>query len=111
MNEYIFYTCEGSTYPPREDKEVENCQLLGRAYGKNVREARKLLEEECPWIKECGFNIDEAISKQLLTDENRKDIKTIVEYLLEGEYKHYHELGEPQDHIYITLKRLQDLTY
>ena len=23
MNEYIFYTIEGYTYPPKEDKEVE----------------------------------------------------------------------------------------
>ena len=40
MNEYIFYTAEGLTYPPREDKEVENCQVLGRACGTSEIEAR-----------------------------------------------------------------------
>ena len=109
MNEYIFYTCEGYTYPPKEDMEVENCQVLGRAFGKNVKDARNNLEERCPWIKECGFDIYEAISKQLLTDDNKKDIKAIVDYLIEDEYKHYQELEEPQSHIYLILKRLQEI--
>lgn len=30
MNEYIFYTFEGYTYPPKEDKEGENCLVLGK---------------------------------------------------------------------------------
>lgn len=109
MNEYIFYTLEGYTFPPREDKEVENCQLLGRAYGKNLKEARKHLVQNCPWIKECGFNIYDAISKQLLTDENKQDIKTVIQYLFEEEYRHFQELDEPDDHIYHTLLRLKEL--
>lgn len=50
MNEYIFYTAEGLTYPPREDKEVENCQVLGRGCGTNEIEARENLIKQCPWI-------------------------------------------------------------
>lgn len=109
MNEYIFYTCEGYTYPPIEGKEVDNCQLLGRAHGKNVKDARNNLEKECKWIKESGFNIEEAISKQLLTDENKKDIQEVIEYLWKDEQRHFQESGEPKNHIYNTLKRLQAL--
>ncbi|MBR0072383.1 MAG: hypothetical protein IJP95_00965 [Bacteroidales bacterium] len=43
MNKYIFYTCEGYTEPPLEYNEIENCQVLGRAIGKNIKEARKYL--------------------------------------------------------------------
>lgn len=69
MNEYIFYTAEGLTYPPKEDKEVENCQVLGRGCGTNEIEARENLIKQCPWILECGFDINETIGKQLVTDD------------------------------------------
>ena len=86
MNEYIFYTCEGYTYPPIEDMEVENCQVLGCAEGNNVDEAIHNLLKENPWITECGFNIEEAFCKQLLTDVQREDIERddeIREYLID----------------------------
>ena len=41
MNEYIFYTSEGYTQPPRCDKEVDNSQILGRAFGEDVTMAKK----------------------------------------------------------------------
>ncbi len=109
MNEYIFYTSEGYTYPPREDIEIENCQVLGRANGKNVQEARNNLEKECKWIKECGFDMEKVISKQILTDENKQDIQEIIEYLWKDEQRHFQEYGRPKDHIYHTLKRLRKL--
>ena len=109
MNEYIFYTCEGYTYSPKEEKEIENCQIIGRAEGKNVAEAQHVLLEANPWIEEYGFDISKAIHKQLLTDENKKDIKTIVDCFLANAFKHYQECNEPQDHIYLALKRLQEL--
>ena len=56
MNEYIFYTTEGFTYPPIEGKDVENCQVLGQAFGNNVQDAKTQLEKRCPWIKDCGFD-------------------------------------------------------
>ncbi|MBR6930740.1 MAG: hypothetical protein IKH61_11035 [Bacteroidales bacterium] len=108
MNEYIFYTTEGYTLPPKENEEVENCQVLGRASGNNAKEAQLELEKENPWIKECGFNIENSICKQILTEETKRDIKAIVQYSLEEEYRHFLECEEPENHIYHTLKRLQD---
>ena len=109
MNEYIFYTTEGFTYPPIEGKDVENCQVLGQAFGNNVQDAKTQLEKRCPWIKDCGFDIEEAISKQVLTEENKKDINMVLEYLMEEEFKHYQEAAEPENHIYKVLLRLKDM--
>ncbi len=109
MNEYIFYTVEGYTYPPKEDKEVENCQVLGRAFGKNEKEAKTQLEEKSTWIKDCGFDINEAICKQILTEENKRDINMVLEYLMEEEFRHYQESEEPENHIYKVLLRLKDM--
>ena len=36
MSEYIFYTTEGFTQAPNGNN-VENCQVLGRAFGKNIK--------------------------------------------------------------------------
>lgn len=109
MNEYIFYTTEGFTYPPIEDKDVENCQILGIALGKNVQDAKKQLEKKCCWIKDCGFDIEEAASKQVLTEENKRDINSVLEYLMEDEFIHYQESEEPENHIYKVLLRLKDM--
>lgn len=55
MAEYIFYTAEGFTQDPKGD-EVENCQLIGRAFGENENEAKNNLLKENPWIDEHGFD-------------------------------------------------------
>lgn len=81
MNEYIFFTTEGTTYPPIEGKEVDNCQLLGRAYGQTPEEAKSNLLKDNPWIREAGFDSDCIIVEQILTEEQRKDIQTFVEFL------------------------------
>lgn len=107
MNEYLFYTCEGYTYPPKDDEEVENCQVLGSAFGKDVLEARNHLENDCPWIKNCGFNIEESLSKQIFTDEIKQDIRVVVNYLMDNEFKHYQELDQQKKQIYNLLERLQ----
>lgn len=109
MNEYIFYTCVGYTEPPLKSKEVENCQVLGRAKGNTPKEAKELLIKNNPWIEECGFDIESIISKQLLSDENKKDISLVLDYLIEEEFRHYQELEEPEDHIYKILLRLKDM--
>ena len=109
MNEYIFYTCEGYTYPPKEDEEIENCQVLGRALGKNIEEAKNNLLKENPWIEESGFAVDEIVVEQILTDGNKQDIQTIVDYLWETERKHFQKSGKPEDHIYHALKRLKGM--
>lgn len=67
MNEYIIYTTEGYTISPNENVEVENCQLLGCAFGKNAAEAQDNLIKENPWITEAGFHESEFIVRQLQT--------------------------------------------
>ena len=110
MNEYIFYTAEGVTLPPYEDKGVENCQLLGFAKGKNSSEAKDLLLKENPWIIESGFSISEIWVRQVLTNEQIKDIQAIVDYNWADEEKHYEESGEyPKKHIFEVLKRLKQI--
>ena len=81
MNEYIIYTTEGYTTAPNEDVEVENCQVLGIAKGKDETEAKNNLLKDNPWISEAGFSQSELIVKQLLTDEERMAIKKILDYL------------------------------
>ncbi len=66
MNEYIFYTTEGNTIAPNEDYGVENCQVLGCAYGNNKYEAKDNLMKENPWISEAGFCESEFIVRQLM---------------------------------------------
>lgn len=66
MNEYIFYTTEGFTIAPNENVEVENCQLLGCAFGSNKDEAQDNLLKENPWISEAGYSTSEFIVRQLV---------------------------------------------
>lgn len=104
MNEYIFYTAEGYTSPPNEGCDVENCQVLGRAKGKDAEEAKQNLLERNPWILECGFDINETIAKQLVTDDLRVLLKqylnkiNFLESLLNkgqiDEYKKWQSLKE-----------------
>ena len=107
MNKYIFFTTEGTTYPPIEGKEVDNCQLLGRAYGQTAEEAKSNLLKDNPWIEDSGFDSDCIIAEQILTIEQRNDVKTLVEYLYEDKKKHYEEWGLPKDHIFNVIKRLK----
>lgn len=81
MNEYIFFTSEGTTYPPIEGKEVDNCQLLGRAKGKTSEEAKSNLLKNNPWIEDAGFDGTCIMAEQILTEEQQKDIQTLVECL------------------------------
>ncbi|MCQ2973446.1 MAG: hypothetical protein MJ211_01400 [Bacteroidales bacterium] len=107
MKEYIFYTTEGFTYPPINETSVENYQVLGRSFGKNIKEARHNLIKENPWIVECGFDINKTIAKQLMTEDIKQDINTILEYLMKDEYTHFLEMEKPNDHIYCVLRRLK----
>ena len=109
MNQYIFFTTEGTTYPPIEGKGVDNCQLLGRAYGQTSEEAKSNLLKDNPWIEEVGFGSDCIIAEQILTEEQRKDIQTLVGYLSENEGKSYEEWECPENHILKTVQRLEKL--
>ncbi|MDD2594752.1 MAG: hypothetical protein PHD11_02900 [Bacteroidales bacterium] len=66
MKTFIFYTPEGYTFPPDENKEVDNCQLLGIASGKDLNEATNNLLNENPWILKVGFTINKIISKRIV---------------------------------------------
>lgn len=109
MNEYIFYTTEGTTYPPIEGKEVDNCQLLGRASGNTLEEAKSNLLKENPWIEECGFDSNSIKAEQILTEELRKDIQTLVEYLHKDKDKYCEEWECSENHILKTIQRLEKL--
>lgn len=107
MNEYIFYTAEGYTYPPLEDFEVDNCQLLGRAFGDNAEDAKKNLFKDNPWIEMCGFDAEEIVCKQLLTDEIKQDFKRVLQYILDDDCKYFQKDGEQSNQIYSLLLKLK----
>ena len=46
---------------------------------------------------------------QILTEEQKQDIQTLVEYMYEDEKKHYMECGYPKDHIFRVIKRLSKM--
>ena len=69
MSEYIFYTAEGFTQDPNGD-DMENCQVLGRAFGENAEIARDNLLRENPWIQEHGFDVAKIRCERLATCQN-----------------------------------------
>ena len=81
MNEYLFFTTEGTTIAPNANIEVENCQLLGRVCAPCVDKARIILLEENPWIEEAGFLTGDFIQAQIATEEQLSSIQEIIEYL------------------------------
>lgn len=106
MNEYVFYTYEGYTESP-SNKECENMQIIGFESGNDNLYAKRKLVETRSWIKELNFDVNKIESKQLLTEDNKKAIKTIVEYLWKDEKKLFEESGYPKNHIFNTLKELK----
>ena len=83
MNEYLFFTPEGTTIAPNANIEVENCQLLGRVRASCVDEARIILLEENPWIEEAGFSTGDLIQEQIITEEQLSSIQEIIKLLQE----------------------------
>ncbi|MBQ3671461.1 MAG: hypothetical protein II921_08295 [Treponema sp.] len=124
MNGYVFYTFEGHTESPT-GKECENIQLLGFEYGQDKKEAKKKLIETREWIEELDFDIEEIEAKQLLTEENKNDIKIVIEYLWSDEQKHFEEKIDKEinaeklssselqelcpNHVFTVLKRLKKM--
>ena len=82
MTEYIFYTTEGFTQAP-DGNDIENCQLLGRAYGKDKHDALSNLLKENPWIKERGFEPCETICKELVSTSNAEAKLSFLTNLLD----------------------------
>ena len=89
MAEYIFYTTEGFTQDP-EGEEVENCQLIGRAFGNNENEAKNNLLKKNPWIKEHSFDKEMFIGRELAPCKKAdKQLSFLIELLDDkqlGEY-------------------------
>ena len=79
MAEYIFYTDEGYTQDPNGN-EIENCQVIGSAFSENKEEAKTNLLRENPWIEKSGFDTKRFVVRQLLTEEQKSDIKAVVDY-------------------------------
>lgn len=107
MNEYIFYTPEGHTDAPNDKVEVENCQLLGMAEGKDVSEAKKNLLLDNPWISEAGFDLSACFVKQLFTDEQQSDIKMLIEYILTNKERWFEEGEKKEKQILNSISRLK----
>ena len=82
MEKYIFYTTEGLTQAP-DGEDIENCQLLGCAYGQDKQEAMDNLLTENPWIKERGFEPRKAICAKLATTHNVEDKLSFITGLLD----------------------------
>ena len=82
MTEYIFYTTEGFMQAP-DGEDIENCQLLGRAYGKGKHDALSNLLKENPWIKESGFEPCEIICKELVSTSNAEAKLSFLTNLLD----------------------------
>lgn len=109
MNEYIFYTHEGITYSPEGNNLVENCQLLGRAQALSVDEAKKVLYRDNSWIQEAGFNIGECLQEQVITNQQREDIKAVVDYLW-ATFAHASQMVDSHPiHIFLALSRLNEM--
>ena len=110
MNEYIFHTSEGSTLSPTNNTDVENCQVLGCAFGITEEDARTALLDENPWIDECGFCMDKVFCKQILTDDIKRDILKVVLFIKNNS----HLLPKGQrlynEQVILTLKRLSEDT-
>jgi len=83
VNEYLFHTPEGGTLPPNEDREVENCQLLGRVEAPDPATAKARLLAENPWIEEAGFDPAEIRCEQILRAEDRRDLALLLDRLRE----------------------------
>lgn len=65
MEDFIFYTTEGFTQAPNGN-DIENCQMLGIAKGKDKVEAKDNLLRDNPWIINAGFDPAKFIIRQLV---------------------------------------------
>ena len=105
MNEYIFYTTEGHTFAPLENKIIENCQILGTEFGHNIDDSKKTFLNNNTWIKESGFNPEEIISMQVFTNDIKQDIQKVIQFLMNNNLE-YLQCCKDQ---YLAFLRLQEL--
>jgi len=104
MNKYVFYIDDECNKSSKNNK-CENIQFLGIEKGKSQFEAKQKLISE----KKLNFEESTIKSKQLFSEDNKKEIKTVIEYLWEDEKKHFEENDCPSNHIFFILKKLKEL--
>lgn len=107
MKNFVFYTYEGYTESPM-GKPVENMQLLGFETGKTYKQAKENLMSNCEWIEEIGFNFSKIEAQQLLDDNLKELIKTLIDYNWDSEQKHYEE-SPAENHIFLVLEKLKKI--
>lgn len=108
MNKYIFYTHEGFS-ESLTGKECENLQILGFEEGDDTISAKKNLISSNPWIQELDFDSEMILTQQILSDENKKDIRNVIDYILPDEKKHLEESRAPDNPILVSLQKLKEL--
>ena len=77
MKSFIFITTEGFTYQPNSESiepDIENCQVVGFAEGKDLEEAFGSLIAENEYLREINFN--EIIGYELKYKNYHKFSKT-----------------------------------
>jgi predicted RNase H-like nuclease (RuvC/YqgF family) len=100
---------KNSEYIERLKAEIDRLYIALEETQKTAKYWKdKSIKKRTLWIQESGFDIEEIICKQLLNDETKEDIRTIVQYLFVDEHRHFYESEEPSDHIYHTLLRLKE---
>lgn len=109
MKQYILITTEGNSIAPNENIYVENCQVLGEIKAENETHAIEIFFNEQPWASQAGFSHENIICKQILSQENKADLKKIIDYLWHDELKLYQENEHSSDHIFKTLARIKNL--
>lgn len=89
MTDFIFYTTEGFTQDANGD-DIENCQVIGRAFGDDMDDVRNNLLKENPWIEEHSFDADMFIGKELAPCKNAdKQLSFLIELLDEKQLNEY----------------------
>ena len=84
MKSYVFITEEGITYQPNSlpsEPDIENCQVIGFAKGKNEDDAFKNLTKENDYLLDTSFN--EIICIELKNEDYYQKAK----YFYLGEFK------------------------
>ena len=46
-----------------------------------------------------------------LTDRELKHLKTVIDYLYSDEIKHYEDEGQPENHIWLSVRGLQEIVW
>lgn len=109
MNEYLFYSIEGVTFPPDKNADIENCQVLGCSKGIDKSIALQNLLIENPWIKESQFDVSKIIGVQILNQDTKQALRKLVDYLWNDEKKHFEESGRSANHIFVIIEQLEKL--